>query len=139
MSHIYYTPENKKGQHIKYDERRQIEILLKAGHKTKEIARLLGGRSERTIRREIARGTVELLNSDLTTRKEYSADAGQRVYEEHRKNSRNPLKLVKAIDFIEYAEREILKNKWFLIQSVDLRLKTICLKKRYAQERCITT
>ncbi|MBR2284662.1 MAG: IS30 family transposase, partial [Ruminococcus sp.] len=38
-----------------------MEILLKAGHKAEEIGQLLGGRSKRTIQREIALGKVQLL------------------------------------------------------------------------------
>lgn len=37
MSHLDYTPKNKKGQHLNYEERQKIEILLKAGHKPEEI------------------------------------------------------------------------------------------------------
>ena len=33
------------------------------------------------------------------------------MYEEHRRNSRPPLKLVKAHDFIAYAERQMLEKK----------------------------
>lgn len=77
MSHLNYTTKSKKGQHLNYEERQKIEILLKAGHKPEEIGLLLGGRSKRTIQREIALGTVELLNSDLTYRREYSADVAQ--------------------------------------------------------------
>ena len=29
MSHLNYTPKSKKGQHLNYEERRKIEILLK--------------------------------------------------------------------------------------------------------------
>ena len=77
MSHLDYTPKNKKGQHLSYEERQKIEILLKAKHKPEEIGLLLGGRSKRTIQREIAVGKVKLLNSDLTYRTEYSADVAQ--------------------------------------------------------------
>ena len=53
MSHLDYTTKSKKGQHLSYEERQKIEILLKAGHKAEEIGQLLGGRSKRTIQREI--------------------------------------------------------------------------------------
>ncbi len=41
----------------------------------------------------------------------YFYDVGQRVYEEHRKNSRAPLKLAKANEFVAYAERQMLEEK----------------------------
>ena len=75
MSHLDYTKKSKKGQRLSYEERQKIEILLKAGHKAEEIGELLGGRSKRTIQREISLSKVQLLNSDLTYRTEYSADA----------------------------------------------------------------
>lgn len=78
MSHLDYTPKNKKGQHLSYEERQKIEILLKAGHNAEEIGQLLGGRSKRTIQREIALGKVRLLNSDYSWREEYSADVAQK-------------------------------------------------------------
>ena len=86
MSHLDYTTKSKKGQHLSYEERQKIEILLKAGHKAEEIGQLLGGRSKRTIQQEISFGKVQLLNSDLTFRTEYSADAAQRKrdYRQHR-------------------------------------------------------
>ena len=42
--------------------RQKLEILLQARVKVKEIASLLGGRSERTIRKEIKRGNAALRN-----------------------------------------------------------------------------
>ncbi|MDD7614090.1 MAG: hypothetical protein PUJ59_01090 [Clostridiaceae bacterium] len=46
--------------------------------KSEEIALYIGC-SGRTVRRELAKGKTELLNSDLTTRTEYSADSGKRT------------------------------------------------------------
>ena len=67
---------------------------------------------------ELARGSVEQLDTHLRTYRRYFHDAGQRVYEEHRCNSRPPLKLAKAYDFIAYAESQMLEEK--------LALDTIC-------------
>ena len=60
-----------------------------------EIAKRLG-RHVRTIEREIQKGTVRLFNSDLSYRKEYCADASQRVYEENSKNKGPSLKIGKG-------------------------------------------
>ncbi len=81
MSQLDCTTKNKKGQHLKYEDRQKIEALLKAGIKPGEIGELLGGRSKRTIQCEIALGRVELLNSDLTVRVEYSADVAQKKHD----------------------------------------------------------
>lgn len=112
MSHLDYTPKSKKGQHLSYEERQKIEILLKAGHKSEEIGKLLGGRSKRTIQREIALGKVKLLNSDLTYRTEYSADAAQnkRNYNNTAKGPR--LKLGANFKLIEFIENKIIKDKY---------------------------
>ena len=113
MTQEYYSTGRRKFQHLTKEKRAQLEILLKIKPKiTKvKIAQILGI-SRSTLYEELKRGTVEQLDTNLVKHHVYFADAGQRVYEEHRKNSRNPLKLVKAIDFIEYAEREMLKHKW---------------------------
>ncbi len=112
MSHLDYTLKSKKGQHLSYEERQKIEILLKAGHKSEEIGKLLGGRSKRTIQREIALGKVKLLNSDLTYRTEYSADAAQnkRNYNNTAKGPR--LKLGANFKLIEFIENKIIKDKY---------------------------
>ena len=89
--------------------RQKLEILLQA--KVKEIAALLGGRSERTIRREIKRGTVSLLNSDLTERYEYSADAGRRVYDRNGANKGRGLKIGSSHDLVSYIEKKIGEEK----------------------------
>ncbi|MBQ4429274.1 MAG: helix-turn-helix domain-containing protein, partial [Clostridia bacterium] len=80
------TIKSRKGKHLTYEERQKLEVLLKAKVEIKKIAELLGGRSERTMRREVERGTVQLLNSDLTERYEYSADAAQLKYERNAAN-----------------------------------------------------
>lgn len=56
MDHLNYTTENKKGQHLKYEERQKLEALLKADVPLKEIAKILGEQSPRNLRREINRG-----------------------------------------------------------------------------------
>ena len=69
------------------------------------------GIARSTLYNELARGSVEQLDAQLRTYKRYFHDAGQRVYEEHRRNSRPPLKLAKAHEFIVYAEKHVLEEK----------------------------
>ena len=68
MSLLNISTNNRKGKHLTYEERIKLEALYKLGLTTACIAEQIGGRSERTIRREVAKGLVEQLNSDLTTR-----------------------------------------------------------------------
>ena len=70
----------RKGKHLNRDERIQIEGLRKAGHPPSQIALLLG-RHVRTIERELERGCVEHLNSDLIRTKVYNADRAQDVHD----------------------------------------------------------
>ena len=66
----------KKYGHLKESERYQIEVLLADGKRVKEIARLVR-RDPATIYREISRGTVVRLQSDLTEKATYRAQVGQ--------------------------------------------------------------
>lgn len=112
MSQVNYTAKSQKGQHLKYEDRQKIEILLKAGHTAKEIGIYLGGRSERNIRREIKLGKVELLNSDYTTRVEYSADVAQQKHD-YKASAKGPaLKIGKNHKLIKYIEDKIIKEKF---------------------------
>lgn len=73
------------GKYLTERERFFIELSLKEGKKPYKIAHLLG-RNPQTIYNEIKRGTIILLNSNLTTRKEYLADVGQRVMQDNSHN-----------------------------------------------------
>ena len=63
-------------KHISFNDRLRIEVLMKAGHKPKEIAEILHFHVS-TIYRELKRGTYEMLKTDLTTEKGYSPDIAQ--------------------------------------------------------------
>lgn len=86
--------------------------MLKAGHKPEEIGKLLGGRSKRTIQREIALGKVKLLNSDLTYRTEYSADAAQNKRNFNNSTKGPKLKLGSNIKIAEFIENTIIEHKY---------------------------
>ncbi len=68
MSQVNNITNRRRFKHLTERERYQIEILLKEKKKPKEIAKLIG-KHRRTIEREIIRGTIRLLNSDLTYKK----------------------------------------------------------------------
>ena len=122
MSHLNNTTKNRKGKHLNYEERIKIETLNKIGMKSEEIAKEIGC-SGRTVRRELTKGRTELLNSDLTTRVEYSADIGQKKHD-YAATGKGPMlkigndfKLVKEIERLiidekmsPYAAAEFIKN-----------------------------
>jgi len=98
------TTISRKGKHLNYNERIVIEKLLKAGLSKAQIAKELE-RSYSTIRREIANGTVEHLNSDLTTSTVYNADRAQDVHNLNASAKGAPVKLLagrSAVLFISY-------------------------------------
>lgn len=111
MSQYNNTAKLRKYKHLTVRERYKIEILLKERLKPFEIAQRMG-KGTRTIEREIAKGTVRLLNWDLTYRKEYCADAGQRIYDESARNKGSGLKIGKDHKLVKYIENKIVKEKY---------------------------
>ena len=110
MTREQYTTKQRKFQHLTREKRTQIEILLRQGLPKVQIARAVGI-SRSTLYHELSRGTVEQIDTNLKKYRRYFGDAGQRVYEENRKNSRPPIKLMQAYDFVRYAEKQILESK----------------------------
>ena len=110
MAQEQYTTSQRKFQHLTREKRAQIEILLRQGLPKVQIARAVGI-SRSTLYNELSRGTVEQIDTNLKKYRRYFWDAGQRVYEENRKNSRPPMKIMEAYDFVRYAERQILENR----------------------------
>ena len=110
MTQDNYTTRKKTFKHLNYEKRKIIEELLSDNVPKSKIANLLHI-SRSTLYEEIKRGTIIQRNSDLTEYTKYFADAGQAVYEQNRKNCRKPYKIVEAMEFIEYAEEQILTNK----------------------------
>lgn len=110
MIQINYNTKRKTFKHLNIEKRKIIEQLLEKNVPKKKIAELLNI-SRSTLYNEIKRGTVMQRRSDLTEYEKYFADVAQSVYEKNRKNCKRPLKLTEVIEFIEYAEEQILKNK----------------------------
>lgn len=101
MDHRYMTER----------ERYQLEILLKERYKPKEIAGALGI-CLATVYNEIKRGTVELMNSDLTMRKEYCADYAQMVHDKRQKNKGAGCKAVHDKELLSFITDMILKEHY---------------------------
>lgn len=70
------------------------------------------GKGIRTIEREKAKGKIRLLNSDLTYREEYCADAGQRIYKENAANKGPGLKIGKDHKLAKHIEKKIIREKY---------------------------
>lgn len=110
MAQKEYNTKLARFQHLTREKRAQIEILLGMKMPKCQIARA-AGISRSTLYNELCRGTVPQVYSELRTYQRYFADAGQRVYEAHRQNSRPPLKLAKAHAFAAYAEKQMPEAK----------------------------
>ena len=110
MTQEQYTTKGRTFQHLTREKRAQIEILLQQGLPKVQITKAVGI-SRSTLYNELKRGTVEQINTNLKKYQQYFWDAGQRAYEAHRQNSRPPMKLIYAYDFVCYAEKQILENK----------------------------
>ena len=110
MDRINNTTNKGKGKHLNYEKRLKIETLSKAGFKSEEIGKMIGC-SGRAIRNELRKGTVELLNSDLTTRLEYSAVVGQKVHDMAGTAKGPMLKIGNDYDLVEFIENKIIKEK----------------------------
>lgn len=111
MAHLNNNTKNAKGKHLNYEKRIKIEALSKAGLKSEAIAAQIGC-CGRTVRRELAKGRTELLNSDYTTRTEYSADIGQQKHD-YAATAKGPtLKIANDHKLVKYIEYLIIKKKY---------------------------
>lgn len=111
MCLLDYNKEGKKYKHITYAERTMIERWYNKDKKTKkEIATLLH-KSERTIRREINRGLVEIRGYNWEELTEYSAMVAQEKYEYGMTSKGPSLKLDSDYSLVEHIEKEITVNK----------------------------
>ena len=105
------TTKEKKFKQINYTERTQIERWYnKDGESKCEIARLLG-RPEGTIRREIKRGLVKNLTSELIEIWVYSADVAQQKCDYNKTGKGPELKLGKDFKLKAYIENGIKKER----------------------------
>lgn len=91
----------KMSAYLTLTQRHTIEVMLKDGKKPKEIAEVVG-KHFTTIYREKKKGTIELLNSNLTTRHEYCCDVGHRIMKERSQNKGLEKKLTKETELLEH-------------------------------------
>lgn len=80
MRQIEGNNHPRKGKHLNWEERIQIETLQRAGYSPARIGQTLN-RPARTIRREIKRGWVIHRVSKYAVDERYSADRGREEYE----------------------------------------------------------
>lgn len=88
-----------------------IETWYNCDKKSKKEISILLYKSEKSIRREINRGLVKVLNYDLTDKYEYSARIAQRKYEYDMTSKGPGLKLDQNHKLVKHIEKEISENK----------------------------
>ena len=129
----------KKGKWKQLSEKERYKIKALASEKltAKEIGERLG-RDRRTIEREIKRGSVKQLTTELLEEIRYCADAGQRVKEENASLKGRGLKIANDHELVKYIEQKIGKEKYSPdavigeIKTNRLKFKsTICTKTLY--------
>jgi transposase, IS30 family len=106
-----YTTKRKKYVHLKESDRYKIEALLEGKKKAKEISKILG-RDRSTVYREIKRGTVSRLQSDLREKEQYRANVGQRDYVKQGRNKERSLKIGKDKQLEEYIRIKLVKERF---------------------------
>ncbi|MDE6318223.1 MAG: IS30 family transposase [Lachnospiraceae bacterium] len=107
-------------KYLTYEERFYIEKSLKNGITPMEIAETLG-KHFTTIYKEIKKGTVTLLNYDLTMREEYCADTAQIMTEKrgHNKGIMYKLSTDKPLlDRIAYLIKEKHYSPYAVLQTI---------------------
>ena len=114
MTQEQYIAKQRKFQHLTREKRAQIEILLRQGLPKVQIARAVGI-SRSTLYNELNRGTVEQIDTNLKKYQQYFWDAGQRAYEQNRKNSRPPTRrpgvsFVRGFAPLSFLPRDALLN-----------------------------
>lgn len=103
--------EEKKYKHINYVEKTQIERWYNIEKKPcSEIAKLLN-KSVRTIQREIKRGLVKNLTSELVEIWVYSADVSEQKYRYNMTAKGPNIKLDANYKLVEYIENGIKKER----------------------------
>lgn len=101
----------KKYVHLKESERYKIEVLLVDRKEIKKIATILR-RHKATIYREIWRGTVNRVQSDLSEKATYRAQVGQAEHERRGKNKERGLKIGKDRKLEEHIREKLEKGRY---------------------------
>ena len=105
------TTKPRQYTHLSEKDRYQIEALLESKKSVKEIAVLLG-RNRSTLHREIKRGTVKRLQSDLTQKKKYRANVAQADYMKRCCNRERSLKIGKDKLLEEHIRIKITQDRF---------------------------
>lgn len=111
MEQIDYTAKSGKYKHLNERDRYRLEGYLESGLNAKEVAQKLD-RHISTIYREINRGQVKRIKSDLTEYWAYRAHTAHKDYENKVTHRAHPLKIEKYNDLKDYIQDKICNEKY---------------------------
>lgn len=111
MEQINYTTVRRKYKHLNERDRYRLEGYLESGLNPKEIAHKLNCHIS-TVYREIKRGEVKRISSELIEYKAYRANTAHADYEEKVTNRAHPLKIEKYNDLANYIQKKISKHRY---------------------------
>lgn len=107
----YCSIKKRKYEHLSIRERIKLEALIEIKKEVKGIAKILR-RDKSTIYREIKRGMVNRLQTDLNEKETYRAHVGQADYERLGKNKERSLKIGKDHRLEEYIREKLLDDRY---------------------------
>ena len=115
MSQVYCIRRRRKGKHLTYTDRQELENLVKQNEKAsknkkktqRELAFIMGI-SPATISRELKRGLVTLRDSQWCDYDSYSADVAQDDYDKKATHKGPGLKIGKDHALAKHIEQKIL-------------------------------
>ncbi|MEI6892136.1 MAG: helix-turn-helix domain-containing protein [Pontiella sp.] len=105
------STQTRTGKYLNWNERILIEGFLREGMSESNIAKELA-RDRRTINREVERGLVKHLNSDLTTHVAYNADRAQDVHDLNASAKGPAVKLKANSVAVEFIRCHIVIRRW---------------------------
>lgn len=152
MSQVYCIRRRRKGKHLEYVDRQELEHLvtqnIKASKKNKktqqELAVLLGV-SPSTMSRELKRGLIVLRDSEWREYESYSADVAQDDYDKKATHKGPGLKIGNDHALAKHIEDKILKEKYspdaviMEIESGKYEQENMNSKRRFAPGQCTIT
>jgi len=101
---------SRKGKHLTREERIVMERMSRGGRPPLDIAAVLG-RHRRTIERELRKGRVKHLDSELRTHYVYSSDRGQDLSDLNATAKGPALKLASHHETAEFIRYRIVEHK----------------------------
>ncbi|MDD7733311.1 MAG: IS30 family transposase [Firmicutes bacterium] len=117
MSYVHSTRRRKKGTHLLFEEREELEYLVRRNQTLPKRKRLSQramaaylGVSPSTICRELKRGFVQIRNSQWEEVSDYSAHIGQKRHDERARNKGPGLAIGKNRALAECLEAFILDH-----------------------------